>query len=91
MERSVADGPRACGLFVDAERARLAKPHSVEILNSRGEWEERTSEETTVPLAELWVRREDKKPDAGSRSAVRNSGVDGDLRAPLVSCAGGAA
>ena len=55
VERSVADGPRPCGLFVDAERARLAKPHSVEILNSRGEWEERPDEEITVPLAELQV------------------------------------
>ena len=55
VERSVADGPRPCGLLVDAERARLAKPHSVEILNSRGEWEERTGEESTVRLGELWV------------------------------------
>ena len=59
VERSVPDGPRPCGLFVDAERARLAKPHSVEILNSRGEWEERTGEEITVTLAELWIATRD--------------------------------
>ena len=56
VERSVADGPRPCGLFVDAERARLAKPHSVEILNSRGEWEERPAEETTIPLSDLRLK-----------------------------------
>ena len=55
VERSVADGPRPCGLFVDAERTRLARPQSVELLNSRGEWEERGGEERTVPLGELWV------------------------------------
>ncbi len=55
VERSVADGPRPCGLFVDAERTRLARPQSVEILNARGEWEERGTDERTVTLAELWV------------------------------------
>ena len=53
-ERSVADGPRPCGLMVDAERTRLARPQSVEMLNSRGEWEPR-SEERPVPLAKLLV------------------------------------
>ena len=69
VEGSVADGPRPCGLFVDAERARLAKPHSVEILNSRGEWEERTGEEVSVPLAELWV----KTVNSPARSALPSS------------------
>ncbi len=55
VERSVADGERPCGLFVDAERTRLARPQSVEIRNSRGEWEERGAEERTVGLGELWV------------------------------------
>jgi superfamily II DNA/RNA helicase len=54
VERSVADGPRPCGLFVDAERTRLAHPQSVEILNSAGEWEAR-GEERAVPLQELWI------------------------------------
>ena len=76
VERSVADGPRPCGLFVDAERTRLARPQSVEILNSHGEWEERGTEERTVPLAELWVMAKPSAP-----------WVDGDLRAPLVSTA----
>ena len=51
-ERSVADGPRPCGLVVDAERTRLARPQSVEMLNSRGEWEP-SSAERFVPLGEL--------------------------------------
>jgi hypothetical protein len=55
VERSVADGPRPCGLFVDAERTRLAQPQSVEILNSQDQWETR-GEERFVPLAELKVK-----------------------------------
>ena len=39
------------GLWVDAERARLAQPLSVEILASTGEWEP-CGEEVCVPLAE---------------------------------------
>ena len=50
VERSVADGPRPCGLWVDAERARLAQPLSVEILASTGEWEP-CGEEVRVPLS----------------------------------------
>ncbi|MBS0659497.1 MAG: DEAD/DEAH box helicase [Verrucomicrobia bacterium] len=42
FEESAADGPRACGLWVDAERARFARPTSLEMLNSRGEWEPAT-------------------------------------------------
>ncbi len=53
-ERSVADGPRPCGLLVDAERTRLARPQSVEVQDSRGEWEPKTAERS-VPLAELLV------------------------------------
>ncbi len=90
VERSVADGPRPCGLFVDAERTRLAKPQSVEILNSRGEWEP-PGEEATVTLGELWVQREGRRQKAegrrteeGESASPENSEVDGDLRAPLV-------
>ena len=53
-ERSVADGPRPCGLWADAERSRLARPHSVEMLNSRGEWEPQ-SPAVVVPLGELMI------------------------------------
>lgn len=54
VERSLADGPRPCGLWVDAERARLARPQSVEILGSTGQWEP-CGEEQAVALRDLWV------------------------------------
>lgn len=54
VERSVADGPRPCGLWVDAERSRLARPQSVEIQNSAGEWEP-SAESRPTPLRDLWV------------------------------------
>jgi hypothetical protein len=74
-ERSVADGPRACGLLVDAERSRLARPQSVEMLNSRGEWEPRSAE-TPVPLAALFVADEPSAPESGQRwmPALRSAG-----------------
>lgn len=39
VEENLADLPRPCGLRLEAERARFAKPHSGEIQNSRGEWQ----------------------------------------------------
>ncbi len=38
-EENLDDVPRPCGLVVEAERARFARPQSIEIQNSRGEWE----------------------------------------------------
>ena len=74
VERSVADGPRPCGLWVDAERARLAQPLSVEILASTGEWEP-CGEEVRVPLAELWVQSGGRAgaPPAALRDADANA------------------
>ncbi len=40
-EHSLATGPRPCGLWVDAERARFVRRPIVEILNSAGAWEPR--------------------------------------------------
>lgn len=54
VERSVADGPRPCGLWVDAERSRLARPQSVEIQNSAGAWEP-SAEPQPTPLRDLWI------------------------------------
>ncbi len=54
VERSLDDGPRPCGLWVDAERARLARPLSVEMQNSRGEWEPRPEMEA-VTLGEIFL------------------------------------
>ena len=72
VERSVADGPRPCGLCVDAERSRLARPQSVEMLNSRGEWEPQAPE-LLGRLDTVWVGVEPAAdcragaPPAGSR------------------------
>ncbi len=68
FEHSVADEPRACGVRIDAERARLARPTSVEMLNSRGEWEPAT-EETEVPL--LNARLLEQRPPNGVPHPVR--------------------
>ncbi len=75
VERSVADGPRPCGLFVDAERSRLARPQSVEMLNSRGEWEAQ-SPELLGRLDTVWVRVEQV------RRAVALSADDGTAVSP---------
>jgi hypothetical protein len=67
VERSVADGPRPCGLFVDAERSRLAQPQSVEMLNSRQEWEP-LAPELLGTLESVWVRVD--SPTGESPAAV---------------------
>ncbi len=84
VERSVADGPRPCGLFVDAERTRLARPQSVEILNSRGEWEERGSEERTVTLAELFVSARMRKAPTTTLPSKTWSSCAGSVAATCV-------
>ncbi len=72
-ENSVADGPRPCGLWVDAERSRLARPQSIEMLNSRGEWEPQSSE-VSVPLAELMIAAADSEAGgAPFTSAIRSA------------------
>ena len=70
VERSVADGPRPCGLCVDAERSRLARPQSVEMRNSRGEWEPQAPE-LLGRLDTVWVSRADA-PEAW-RLAVQDA------------------
>jgi hypothetical protein len=54
-EHSLATGPKPCGLWVDAERARFVRRPITEILNSAGEWEPRSAT-STVSLGELLVR-----------------------------------
>ncbi|MGI8956612.1 MAG: hypothetical protein ACR2II_06825 [Chthoniobacterales bacterium] len=41
VEHSLASGPKPCGLWVDAERARFVRRPISEILNSAEEWEPR--------------------------------------------------
>ncbi|MBV9656624.1 MAG: DEAD/DEAH box helicase [Verrucomicrobia bacterium] len=56
-EASLADGPRPCGLWVDAERARFAQPQNVEIRNFFGAWEAaEAAGPVPAALSELLVR-----------------------------------
>ena len=54
VEHSLATGPRPCGLWVDAERARFVRRSITEMLNSAGEWEPCTALEN-VSLGNLLV------------------------------------
>ena len=57
-EHSLLTGPRTCGLWVDAERARFVRRPIIEILNSAGEWEPK-SECGNVSLGQLLIREND--------------------------------
>jgi superfamily II DNA/RNA helicase len=54
-EHSLATGPKPCGLWVDAERARFVRRPITEILNSAGEWEPKPPT-ANVSLGQLLVR-----------------------------------
>ncbi|MGH8165441.1 MAG: helicase-related protein, partial [Rhodanobacteraceae bacterium] len=59
VERSLATGPKPCGLWVDAERARFVRRPLVEMLNSRGEWEPRR-EPITSSLGKVLARENER-------------------------------
>ena len=59
-EHSLATGPRPCGIWVDAERARFVRRPVTEMLNSAGEWEPKPAEPSTCSLGELLVRENDR-------------------------------
>jgi len=59
-EHSLTTGPRPCGLWVDAERARFVRRPITEILNSAGEWEPKTRTAEKVSLGKLFVRENEK-------------------------------
>ena len=59
VEHSLQTGPMPCGLWVDAERARLVRKGVVEMLASTGKWEPLTTPQT-VRLGELWIRRNER-------------------------------
>jgi hypothetical protein len=59
VEHSLATGPKLCGLWVDAERARFVRRPIVEILNSREEWEPRGNR-ATVSLGEALLRENER-------------------------------
>jgi superfamily II DNA/RNA helicase len=59
-EHSLSTGPRPCGLWVDAERARFVRRPITEILNSTGEWEPKAGSTQNVSLGRLFVRENDR-------------------------------
>ena len=58
-EHSLSTGPRPCGLWVDAERARFVRRPVIEIFNSAGEWEPKGSLEE-VSLGDLLVKENER-------------------------------
>jgi len=65
-EHSLATGPKPCGLWVDAERARFVRRPIVEILNSAEQWEPR-GVEIEASLGEAFVREKERWRPALSR------------------------
>ncbi len=61
VEHSLATGPKPCGLWVDAERARFVRRPIVEILNSAEQWEPRAEPvesslgKTLLRVGERWI------------------------------------
>nr|MBA2743100.1 DEAD/DEAH box helicase [Chthoniobacterales bacterium] len=60
VEHSLGTGPRPCGLWVDAERARFVRRPITEILNSRNEWEPKNGAVQSCSLGELLVYEGDR-------------------------------
>jgi len=58
-EHSLSTGPKPCGLWVDAERARFVRRPILEILNSVGEWEPKPARTHNASLGKLFVREND--------------------------------
>lgn len=59
VEHSLSTGPKPCGLWVDAERARFVRRPITELLNSAGEWEPKAASARNVSLGQLFVRQND--------------------------------
>jgi superfamily II DNA/RNA helicase len=59
-EHSLSTGPKPCGLWVDAERARFVRRPITEILNFAGEWEPKPGALQDVSLGQLFVRENDQ-------------------------------
>ena len=57
-EHSLSTGPKPCGLWVDAERARFVRRPILEIQNSAGEWEPKPKI-GNVSLGQLFIREND--------------------------------
>jgi superfamily II DNA/RNA helicase len=97
-EHSLSTGPKPCGLFVDAERARFVRRPIIEILNSAGEWEPKPKT-GNVSLGQLFVRENDAWAPAltvprmldgrgfGNLCKLRDKGIYG-REIPLATIAG---
>jgi superfamily II DNA/RNA helicase len=74
VEHSLSTGPMPCGIDVDAERARHARPEVREILSSRGLWEVMGVSEQAL-LRDAHVRREGRwVPALSSAEGLRDFG-----------------
>jgi superfamily II DNA/RNA helicase len=58
-EHSLSTGEKACGFWVDAERARFVRRPIIEMLNSANEWEPQSPVPENVSLGQLFVREND--------------------------------
>lgn len=63
-EHSLKTGPMACGLQVDAERARFLRRGAQEMLGSKNSWEPLTAPQS-VPLASVLIRFESDEEPTG--------------------------
>ncbi len=75
VEHSLGTGPRPCGLWVDAERARFVRRPITEMLNSAGEWE---------PRAEATHRLVGRTACARERTLGAGPHAPADARRPRV-------
>lgn len=83
VEHSLETGSRACGLWVDGERAHFAQPRVVEILNSRGQWEKKPGSSASKPLREVHIYRGERwRPALGLAETLEGVGSGSFSRLP---------
>lgn len=83
VEHCRETGSMPCGLWVDMERARLARRGVIEILNSRGEWEARPESMTEISLGEaLLFERERWSPALSVARALEGRGFGNLVKLP---------
>ena len=68
-EHSLSTGPKPCGFWVDAERARFVRRPIIEILNSRGRMGTEAARRENVSLGKLFCSRK-RSLDARADSAA---------------------
>lgn len=78
VEHSLATGPMPCGIGIDAQRARHARPGVVEMLNSQNLWEPQPLP-TAVTLGDALVRQDNQWRPALSVAEVAGRHGRGQL------------